>query len=221
MMTPMSRTIQYSREDILAAAMKVIIQSGLAGLTLDAVAKEAKISKGGVLYRYKSKDELLSDLVAFTVDSFFSKINTFATEDPEPVGRWVRGFLKAAVSPIVSNDVSNQSDLERLYSALFAAIAANPKLMQPHRWHTDWEEKIASDGVDLVEHYITILARDGLCFWKMSGMQPPEGLMEPILKRLEERTRPPKSPVVPPVKKPKKIQKKTSSKPTNKQGKKK
>lgn len=210
----MSRTIQYTREELLTAAMRVIIQSGLAGLTLDAVAKEAKISKGGVLYRYKTKDELLSDLVLYTVDSFFTKINTLAAQDPEPVGRWVRGFLKASDSPLPS--VSGESELDRLFSALFASIAANPNLLQHAKWHQEWEEKIAADGIDPVEHHITILARDGLCFRKMMGMPLPEVLHKQILKRLEERTYPPKSPSVRPSKKIKKVQKKAPHNPGKK-----
>jgi AcrR family transcriptional regulator len=44
-----------ARERILEAAYTVAERSGAAALTLDAVAAEAKVSKGGLLYHFPSK----------------------------------------------------------------------------------------------------------------------------------------------------------------------
>jgi len=47
------------RSVILEAAARRVAQSGAAHLTIDAVAKEAGISKGGLLYHFPSKEALL------------------------------------------------------------------------------------------------------------------------------------------------------------------
>jgi len=51
-----------ARDRILDAAQNLICAHGVAGFTLDAVAQAAKVSKGGLLYHFNSKDKLISDL---------------------------------------------------------------------------------------------------------------------------------------------------------------
>ncbi|MCJ2013040.1 TetR/AcrR family transcriptional regulator [Methylobacterium sp. J-076] len=51
-------------EIILDAADAVLLSRGARGLTIDAVAAEAKLSKGGVLHHFASKDALVVALVA-------------------------------------------------------------------------------------------------------------------------------------------------------------
>ena len=52
-----------ARERILDAALAVADRVGAAHLTLDAVATEAGVSKGGLLYHFASKDLLLKGVV--------------------------------------------------------------------------------------------------------------------------------------------------------------
>ena len=50
-------------EDILAAASQIVLRSGLHALTIDAVAAEVGISKGGVLHHFRTKDALIAGVV--------------------------------------------------------------------------------------------------------------------------------------------------------------
>ena len=52
-----------ARERLLDAAERVVVESGATHLTLDAVAKSAGISKGGLLYHFPSKEALLQGMV--------------------------------------------------------------------------------------------------------------------------------------------------------------
>ena len=52
-----------SREDILAAAGVVMLRDGIASVTLDAVAREAGMSKTGLYYYFASKEALVFELV--------------------------------------------------------------------------------------------------------------------------------------------------------------
>lgn len=49
-----------ARDCILDATEEVLCTRGVAGLTLDAVARATGVSKGGLLYHFRSKDALSS-----------------------------------------------------------------------------------------------------------------------------------------------------------------
>ena len=55
---------------LIKAAAAVIRRDGAQALTLEAVAAEAGVSKGGLLYHFKSKRELLDGLVERWLDDF-------------------------------------------------------------------------------------------------------------------------------------------------------
>lgn len=52
-----------SREDILAAARVVLLRDGIGAVTLEAVAREAGMSKTGLYYYFASKEALVFELV--------------------------------------------------------------------------------------------------------------------------------------------------------------
>jgi AcrR family transcriptional regulator len=55
-------TSSSTRDRILDAAQDLICTGGIGGFTLDAIARLAGISKGGLLYHFSSKDSLISGL---------------------------------------------------------------------------------------------------------------------------------------------------------------
>ena len=56
---PRRRTPAPPREDVLAAAMRMIAERGLERLTMAALGREVQMSSGHLLYYFRSKDELL------------------------------------------------------------------------------------------------------------------------------------------------------------------
>lgn len=193
----MSRNRQIDLEDILAAAMRVITRDGLGSLTIDATAKEAGVSKGGVLYSYRTKDDLLRALVKHALTLLDRDIEERMAADPEPAGRWMRAYIASACSPgrpwgaAVPPGVADAgTDHDRLFSALFAAVAADRNLLDATREMDDrWAARIASDGVDVVENYITMLAVEGLNMGRLLGKELPKAVSDAVVRRLHERTR--------------------------------
>ena len=55
-------TTDLVHERILDAAEELICTRGIAGFTLDGVAQAAGVSKGGLLYHFRSKDSLISGM---------------------------------------------------------------------------------------------------------------------------------------------------------------
>src|SRR5512142_1126059 len=70
---------EMRREQILAAAYRVAARGGMAGLTVRAVAGEAGLSHGLVLFHFKRKDQLLAALLDGVLAA------TLAPELPEEI----------------------------------------------------------------------------------------------------------------------------------------
>lgn len=61
--TRLARSRKIEEDDVLDAAERVVVRQGAAGLSIDAVAREAGISKARVVYTHKSKSALLEALI--------------------------------------------------------------------------------------------------------------------------------------------------------------
>jgi len=60
----LTRTQRARREDILSAAIAVLHREGAAAASVDRIAKEARTSKGTVLYHFKTKEAIFEQVVA-------------------------------------------------------------------------------------------------------------------------------------------------------------
>ncbi|MCJ2053072.1 TetR/AcrR family transcriptional regulator [Methylobacterium sp. J-070] len=76
------RRLAERPEIILEAAAAVLVKRGARGLTIDAVAAEAGLSKGGVLHHYASKEALVLALVARKLTQLREELAACAAEIP-------------------------------------------------------------------------------------------------------------------------------------------
>src|SRR5947209_16988408 len=80
---------------ILEAAERVIVESGVEKATIEAVAREAGVSKGGVLHHFPSKDAIVIALVARLIEKFDGEVSALQARDAEVRGSYTRAFLNA------------------------------------------------------------------------------------------------------------------------------
>jgi len=85
-----------SREEILAAARKVLLESGVGAMTLEAVAAEAGMSKTGLYYYFPSKDALVFELVYATVERQARAVHD-AVEEAKDGGDALRAIIAETV----------------------------------------------------------------------------------------------------------------------------
>jgi AcrR family transcriptional regulator len=158
-----------TRAKLLDAASAVIRRDGPQALTLDAVAAEAGVSKGGLLYHFKSKRELLDALVARWLDDFQDDIDAES-------GGFARRYVAA----------SDGAKAEE--AGMLAALVADPQVLATVRdRHRAWQDQVVAEGGDPVDATVARLAADGLWLADLLGVAPPEGeLRERVLARLLE-----------------------------------
>jgi AcrR family transcriptional regulator len=125
----MKRTTSNLQDTLLDATETVVARQGIASLTLDAVAAEARMSKGGLLHHFPSKDRLVEALVIRTAEGWRSCYTEAYERTPEGPGRMARALLDHCLS----DAKCWTEELRRSSSAVFAALAQNPALIQPMR----------------------------------------------------------------------------------------
>ena len=169
--------------DILDAASKIVAEKGIFSLTIEAVAKEAGISKGGLLYHYPSKEVLVEKMVEHLATNYRSKIARNAEEDLAEKGSWTRAYLDVTFKQAYRN--------KDMHSGLLAAKAVNPLLLNPiHEAYSEWQHEIENDGLDPVMATIIRLATDGIWLADLFGINPIEDdrkeLIYEHIKKLDE-----------------------------------
>ncbi|MFF5987263.1 TetR/AcrR family transcriptional regulator [Prauserella flavalba] len=110
-----------AREQVLDAYEDILIESGSAAVTLDAVAARAKVSKGGLLYHFGSKDALLDGLLDRLLRLTAADAE-YARTAPEGV---VRYYLLSSVT-----DASMDKPAHRSSVAALRLLGSEPKVAE-------------------------------------------------------------------------------------------
>jgi AcrR family transcriptional regulator len=170
-----------SRETILNAAARLLLRDP-SKLTLDAVAAEAGVSKGGLLYHFRSKGDLLDAVVDRWEETFEDEIA--AAADPTP-GGWTRAY-----ADVIAKDGLDPHARE-VDSGIVAAMVLNPDRLEKVRArYRSWQERLAQDGIDEVDATLVRMAAEGLWFCELLDLGPPSGeLREKLLERMRALTR--------------------------------
>jgi AcrR family transcriptional regulator len=160
---------------LLDAAAAVVRREGAQALTLDAVAAEAGVSKGGLLYHFASKRELLDAMLAGWLEEFGAEI------DAAREGRsFAHGYVRAS-------DMSGWAASERATEfGLLAAMVDQPATLERVRErYAAWQEELASEAADPARATVARLAADGLWLNDLLGLAPPAGaLREQVMARM-------------------------------------
>lgn len=80
----MGRHKKIDRDALLDAAEEIVLAQGPAALTIEALAVALGISKGGVQYSFKSKDELIEAIIERWTSLYDSVFDSLVGEDAGP-----------------------------------------------------------------------------------------------------------------------------------------
>jgi AcrR family transcriptional regulator len=136
----------------------VIRRDGPQALTLDAVAAEAGVSKGGVLYHFASKRALIDGLIGRWLDDFEAQLG-----GEDLLAAWVRAC-----------------DLDPTQSAsefgLLAGMVEVPEVLEVARErYAEWTASMLAGVEDPVDAWLVRLAADGLWYSDLLGLAAPQG----------------------------------------------
>lgn len=72
------------KQQILDAALEVIVKSGYERSRMDDIVKSTGLSKGAIYYYYKSKKDIYLDLVNYWVHTYAESLNRISLDDLSP-----------------------------------------------------------------------------------------------------------------------------------------
>ncbi len=163
------------RQLILDSALEVVEQLGASHLTIDAVALQSGMSKGGVLYHFASKKALLSGMLDAMIEQTSERMRPYRQSDKP---------LKALTAP-----TSQMTARERLASlALLAAAGESPELLNPARdYLAEMMKDVSASVNDQTGAQIVFLAQQGMQFLDVLAISPiAERDRDALLLRLDQ-----------------------------------
>ena len=171
------RQPDITQRRLLDVAGELVTESGVMALTLDAVAKRAGVSKGGLLHHFPSKHALLMAMVEDISSRFMGQVAERAGRDPDAHGRSARAYVRTVVD-------EPESEIRR-WGALSAAFMSDSSLME------GWRARLAelrtvdmAEADDPVGLMVARLAADGLWLADVCGLY---GIDDDMRRRISSR----------------------------------
>jgi AcrR family transcriptional regulator len=148
---------------ILDAASKVILGKGVESLTIDAVAQEAGISKGGLFYHFPSKKSLIEGMI----NRLISEVDAVLEEElVKSGGDFLPAYIRASFMAT--------AEWTKISCALIAAVANDPHLLIPvQKRFSEMQNKITESSQSPEIGTIIRLALDGMWISDLYGFAPP------------------------------------------------
>jgi AcrR family transcriptional regulator len=145
------------RDLILEAAVEVIRTHGITGVTFESVAETAGITKGGLVYHFPSKEDLLNAIHEQRAAQWEARMIEVLGVEPEEasVDQRVAAYVKVAIDRATGPEL-----------LLMLEASAHPGLDRPwrevaQRWLPD-PATIAPDDPASLTRLLAVIASDGL-----------------------------------------------------------
>ncbi|MBE1236356.1 TetR family transcriptional regulator [Phaeovibrio sulfidiphilus] len=154
-----------TRSRIIDAAIRIVRENAPTKLTLDEAARQAGLSKGGVLYHFASKDELIEAMIERLVRDQETRLLQLYEQEPQGPYRWLRAYVRYFFDP-------GSPGSDPASSACLAAMALNPAMLKPVNTMMKLSMKrIMSDAPDRDRAALISMGLDGLFLNQAMGFQ--------------------------------------------------
>jgi AcrR family transcriptional regulator len=109
------------RRALIECAEKIALDHGVAGVTVQAVAKAAGVTKGGLFHHFASKQALIEGLFADLLARLDAEIDALIAADPKPRGSFTRAYVKSVF-------VGKAFGFDTPWAALSMVVVTDPPL---------------------------------------------------------------------------------------------
>jgi AcrR family transcriptional regulator len=140
-----------ARQRILDAAASMAEEGGAHSISLERVADRAGVSKGGLLYHFRSKEELMAAMLQSVIDAHDADLDRRVAEG------------ECYLDAVIDHCVEDHDRPGSLMSALIAAVAVDKGAQDIVRERKQfWRNKLEESGLSRSQSLVMSLALDGL-----------------------------------------------------------
>jgi AcrR family transcriptional regulator len=166
-----------TREKLIQAAAQLVVSKGINRVTLEQVALEAGVSKGGLLHHFPTKQALLNGLMEQVGKVFKARLEKFMSlETSDQPGRLARAYIRASFE--------YEADELQLTNAIAKVVSEFPELLlELQEEFVQLDQEMQSDGLPAARAIVIRLACDGLWFSELIGVA---SLQEPLRQQMLE-----------------------------------
>lgn len=157
---------ERSRAAAIQAALAIIARDGPGRLTLDAIARESGISKGGVMHHFRTKEAVVTALLEHLTERFGKFTQDYLAEiGPDKPG----AILESQIATLRESIATPHS----AFLAILGAVAENPELLARNR-DKDIEtlEVVRAEAADPDLAVLRLMAARGLHLMSLLGICP-------------------------------------------------
>lgn len=151
-----------SRQTVVDAAIELARREGVAAVTFDAVSHEAELSRGGIIYHFPSKDDLLVAMVERIAEVWEEELLSVLGKPyyGSTAAERIRAYLRVAVTSTARSDIAMMID------PAVPVVGEHPAQRVVKRWAPSAAD--ATESGDALELYLVRLVADGL--WLHSAL---------------------------------------------------
>lgn len=156
----MGRKPTITRDHLLDIAEDIVRSDGAKALTIDALARSAGISKGGVQYSFASKDDLVRALIERWTNQFDEMLKE---DEPTTAVAFVQRYIQAMRA--------SQEAMNAKMAGLMIAYIRNPEnLREIREWYRAMFERLGERTQDAQAARVAFLAVEGLFLMRIVGI---------------------------------------------------
>lgn len=170
-----------ARQKVLDAARRIVESRGAGHLTFETLAEESGVTRGGITYHFRTKEDLLKALIEADIADWNLAAEQLGGDAGMPCPKACR-MIGHVRSSLADEDDAHK----RFVTGMISAAMVDPPLLDPVRTHlarefADWRW----DDADL-ERYLLLLAADGLFWNQLFNVSPLPPAARPRLAALIE-----------------------------------
>ncbi len=157
-----------TRQRLLAAGAEVVRSDGVTALTLERVAEVAGVSKGGLLYHFATKQDLIVAMLGGTLAAADDALARLAEPSTERAGAFAHAYLDYVRS-------GNRHESDEAASVFAAAALDSGDLTPAVETFERWQDRLLhDDGLDPTVALLARVVGDGLWLIDLFGLAPPD-----------------------------------------------
>lgn len=167
---------EHVRVQLIESAKRLALENGLAAVSVEAVAADAGVTKGGLFHHFPSKHALVDAVFRHLLDQFAADLDARMAVDTEPHGRFTRAFVRSVF----------EVGAEAQWGPLWIATITDPELRR--LWGEWLTSQLSKHGETSLRLESARFAADGVWLGHMFGVAPEDP--DAFQRHLIEMTRP-------------------------------